>query len=279
MSFIEAIKYLILGLVQGITEVLPISSSGHVELMQEIIGVGASEGLLFLVLVNTGSLITLMFVFRKQIIAIIKDFVLFVFNKETRDKTRPNFLFGVKLIIASIPAAIIGFFFQDIFDNMLVEYGTLVSGIGLLFTGTVLIFINYNRFRSGYTDLNFIDCIWMGIAQAIALFPGISRSGMTAGTGIKRGVGVKTAIEFSFMMYIPASIGALLLQIYKGFKEGYAVPSVHHYYYYIIAFFSAVVATFISFKMVFHIFQRGRLNYFGFYCLAIGILSIALFIV
>jgi len=279
MSILEAIKYLILGLVQGVTEVLPISSSGHVELIKEMIGIDASEGLLFLVLVNTGSLVTLMFVFRKQIVAIIKDFVLFIFAKKTRDKTRPNFLFGVKLIIASIPAAIVGIFFQDIFDNMLLEYGTLISGVGLLFTGTVLIFINYNRFRNGYTDLNFVDCILMGVAQAVALFPGISRSGMTTGTGIKRGVGVRTALEFSFMMYIPASIGALLLQVIEGVKDGFSVPSVFHYNYYLIAFVGAVVATFVAFKLVFHIFQRGRLNYFGFYCLAIGALSIALFII
>ncbi|MFA5466262.1 MAG: undecaprenyl-diphosphate phosphatase [Candidatus Izemoplasmatales bacterium] len=279
MSILEAIKYLILGLVQGVTEVLPISSSGHVELMKEIIGIDASEGLLFLVLVNTGSLVTLIFIFRKKIINLIRDFVLFIFKKASREKTRPNFDFGLKLIIASIPAAIVGLFFQDIFDNMLLEYGTLISGVGLLFTGTVLIFINYNRFRNGYTDLNFIDCIMMGIAQSVALFPGISRSGMTTGTGIKRGVGVKTALEFSFMMYIPISIGALLLQVIEGLKDGFQVPSVYHYNYYALAFVGAVFATFIAFKLVFHIFQRGRLNYFGFYCLAIGVLSIALFIV
>ncbi len=278
MSIIEAIKYLFLGLIQGVTEVLPISSSGHVELMKAIIALDATEGLLFLILVNTGSLVTFIFIFRKKIIAIIRDFFLFVFKKDTREKTRENFAFAVKLVIASIPAAIAGVLFKDWFDNLLLEYGTLISGVGLLFTGTVLIFINYNRFRHGYTDLNFRDCVYMGIAQAVALFPGISRSGMTTGAAIKGGVGVQTALEFSFMMYIPVSIGAVLIQVVDGVRNGFSVPSVYHYNYYALAFAGAIVATFVAFKLVFQIFRRGRLNYFGFYCLLIGILSIILFV-
>lgn len=278
MSILEMIKYVFLGLVQGITEVLPISSSGHVELVKNLIHLQVDEGLLFLVILNTGSLLTFLFVYRKKVLLIIVHFFKYIFKPQTRGESVYGFSIALKLVIASIPAVILGLILEDVFDSLLVQYNLLISGIGLLFTGTVLFLVSSKKIRNGSTRVGYVDAILIGLSQGIALFPGVSRSGMTTSTGISRGIGIESALDFSFLMYIPVSVGSLILTVSKLFDSGLQMVNNYYYLYYFFAFLMSISATYIAFKLIFNIFKAGKMKYFGYYCLIIGAISVTIFI-
>ncbi|MDD3113043.1 MAG: undecaprenyl-diphosphate phosphatase [Candidatus Izemoplasmatales bacterium] len=278
MNLLEALKYLLLGLVQGVTEVLPISSSGHVELVQTLVQLEADEGLLFLILVNTGSLIVFLFIYWRKLWRVLLDFLSYIFRPSTREATSKGFYYAIKLVIASIPAAIVGVFFKDQLDALLKSHGLLVSGTGLILTGSVLLIVSQKRAFNGEATVSFVDAILMGLGQAAALFPGVSRSGMTTSTGISRGIGIATALDFSFMMYIPVSIGVLLLSVIDGIQSGFNLPGSDYIGYYLLALVGAIVATYLAFRIVFSAFKTGKLKYFALYCLAVGLLSIGIYI-
>lgn len=278
MSVLEALKYLLLGLVQGVTEVLPISSSGHVEFVKALVSLDYDEGLLFLILVNSGSLVTFLFVYRHKLGTLIKDFFKYVFNKDSRPVTKNGFFYVLKLLVASIPAAIVGILFSDLIDTIMLEYNVLISGVGLLFTGTILFLVGKHHYQNGANVITWVDSVLIGAAQAVALIPGVSRSGMTTSTGLKRGASINSSLDFSFLLYIPISIGSLLLFVKEGIETGISVPSSAYYFYYVLAFSGALVATYVAFKIIFNIFRLGKLRYFGVYCLALGLLSIVIFI-
>jgi len=278
LSILEALKYFILGLVQGITEILPISSSGHVELAKVLIGLQEDKGLLFLILVNTGSLVTMLLIYFKKLYRIYKDFFLYIFKKDSRERTLPGFSFGLKIIVATVPIVIVGLLFKDILNQLTTDYNVLLAGVGLLFTGTILILIAGKKILNGNTHINYLDAVLIGVAQSVAIIPGISRSGLTTSTAINRGMGIDSALNFSFMIYIPASIGSVILLIKDSFSEGMGVESNVMYFYYFLAFFAAMVSTYFAYRLIFNIFKSGKIKYFGFYCILIGLLSIGLFI-
>ena len=279
MDLWEAIKYLLLGIIQGITEVLPISSSGHVEIAKILFQMEVDEGLLFLILVNTGSLIAFIFVFFRDIINIAEDVMTYVFMPTRRHDSKDGFETFIKLIIASIPAAIVGILFNDQIDALMREYNVLLSGVGLLFTATILLLTSQGKIKKGYTHISYVDSILLGLAQGVALVPGISRSGATTSTALKRGVGIDSALRFSFLMYIPVSIGSMILYLSKLSEEGLGLPSNDYLLYYGLAFGGAIIATYIAFKFIFNIFKSGKLKYFSYYCFGLGLLSIILYIV
>lgn len=278
MKLLEALKYLLLGLVQGVTEVLPISSSGHVELVRTLIRLETEEGLLFLILVNTGSLVVFIVVYWRKLWQLILDFFSYIFKPSKRELSSKGFFYAVKLIIASIPAVLVGLLFEDQIDALLKTYGLLISGTGLILTGSVLWVVSQRRLFNGEATVSFVDAMLMGLGQAIALFPGVSRSGMTTSTGISRGIGAATALDFSFMMYIPISIGVLLKALLDGIQSGFSLPGSDEIGYYSLALAGAIVATYLAFRVVFNAFKSGKLKYFAIYCLAVGLLSLGLYI-
>lgn len=275
---IEAIKYLILGLIQGITEVLPISSSGHVELAKILLGMQRQEGLLFLILVNTGSLFAFLLFYSKDLWRIVRDFIRHLRHPETREMSGPNYHYAWKLVVASIPAGIVGVLFSDLIDNLMIEYNILLSGVGLLFTATILYLIGYRRYRHGLPNLNYKEAGIIGLGQAIAILPGVSRSGLTTAIALKKGLSIDAALKFSFMMYIPISLGSILLYLKDIVVDDYMLPSGEYVVYYLIAFVAAFVATLVAFKVIFNIFRTNKLKYFSYYCFAMAFLSIVLFI-
>lgn len=279
MDIIEAIKYLLLGIIQGITEVLPISSSGHVEIAKTLFEMDVDEGLLFLILVNSGSLIAFVVVFFHDLVNIIQDVISYAFQPSQREDSKDGFSTFVKLIIASIPAGILGILLNDKIDELMLTYNVLLSGVGLLVTATLLLITSQGKIKKGYTHISYVDAILIGLAQGVALVPGISRSGSTSSTALKRGIGIDSALRFSFLMYIPVSVGSMILYIFKISNEGFGLPSNEYLIYYGLAFLGAVIATYIAFKFIFNIFKSGKLKYFSYYCFAIGILSIILYII
>ncbi len=279
MDILEALKYLILGLIQGITEVLPISSSGHVEFFKTFFDLQKDEGLLFLILVNTGSLLTFVIIYFKKIIELIKDFFTYIFKKDSSEKTYKNFILAVRIALASIPIGIAGLFLKDFIDDFILgQFRMLFVGVGFLLSGSVLFSIREVRIKKGKTLINWTDTILIGLAQAVAIFPGVSRSGMTSSTSIKRGMGIDSALNFSFLLYIPVSFAAILLDINSIHEDGLGLISDCYIVYYLLAFIGAAVATYFAYKLIFNIFKSGKLKYFSYYLFVIGIISIVYFI-
>lgn len=277
-SILEFLKFVFLGLVQGITEVLPVSSSGHVELLKSLIGLEMEENVVFLILLNTGSLAAFLIIYFKRLWILIKAFFIYVFRPIKRQENKENAIHLMKILVASVPAGIAGLFFKPIFENNLAEYAILISGLGLLFTATVIYAVSTLNFRQGVTKITWVDSILMGIAQAVAIVPGISRSGMTTSMALKRDNGINTALDFSFLMYIFISFAATSLLIKDLFTTEVVISSVQ-YVYFAFSFLSAMGATFIAYKIIFNIFRSGKLRYFSYYCFAVGMLAVILYVI
>jgi len=277
-SVIEFLKYLFLGIVQGLTEVLPVSSSGHVELFKNLIDLELDNNVIFLIFLNTGSLVTFIIIYFKKLVALAKSFLIFVFKKEKRDENKENVTFLMKILVACIPAGITGLLLNEIIEENLVSYSLLVSGIGLLITATVLYFVSRVEFIRGHTKISWWDTLFIGLAQAVAILPGVSRSGMTTSTALKRGNSITTSLNFSFLMYIFISLGSTLLLV-KDFFDGGSTIVGAQYIYYSFAFIASMIATYFAYKLIFNVFKSGKLRYFSYYCFCVGILAVILFII
>ncbi|WP_424767068.1 undecaprenyl-diphosphate phosphatase [Paenibacillus sp. sgz302251] len=258
------LKYLVLGIVQGATEPIPVSSSGHVIIAQQLMGM-EQKGLTFEILTNTASLIAILFIYRQDIARLIVNTVRFIRTKDRAYKS--DFLFAMYVVIGTIPAVIIGLLFKDKIEEIFSSVHTVA--VGLLVTGVALWLIRNLRGRKRDGDLSFKDALLVGLAQAVALIPGISRSGSTVITSIAVGMKQDTALRFSFMLYIPVSLGGLVLGISDFSNDpnrtALAIP-------YMIAFLTTIIVTYFAMKWFMNIMAKGNLGYFAYYCFAAGIL-------
>ncbi len=272
------IKYILLGIVQGLTEVLPISSSGHVTIAQTLLGVDTDGGILFLILINIGSLVAVLIHFRKMILRLIRNFFLFIFQPLTRDVTREDYLYCWKIVLASIPIGITGFLLNDTINEILNRYPLVVVGIGLLGTGTLLYLVRNASYVNGRQTITFRDALTIGIGQSFSPLPGFSRSGVTTTTGLMQKLSMETALVFSFMLYIPVSLGSTFKYLLEflispsSFNWGFDPSFGWSYLFYIVATFASFLATVFSLKFIFVWFRRGKLVFFSFYTLALGLL-------
>ncbi|MCA0983821.1 undecaprenyl-diphosphate phosphatase [Halobacillus yeomjeoni] len=255
------IKYLFLGLFQGFTEPIPISSSGHLVLVQDLIGF-EFDGLGFEVLVNFGSLIAVLIIYRNDLIRLIKNGIGYILTKDDRQKN--DFDFILYLIIGTIPAGVIGILLGDAIEDLST---TQTVGITLIITGVALWLIRNLRGRKSDGQLNWKDAIIVGFAQAIALIPGISRSGATIVAAMFLGMKQETALRFSFLLYIPVSLGTMLLSIDELIGSAKS-PDV--WMGYIIALLASVAASYAALKWFMNIMAQGNLKYFAYYCFIVG---------
>lgn len=258
------LKYLVLGLVQGATEPIPVSSSGHLIIAQQLLGV-EQKGLTFEILTNTASLIAIAYIFRNDIGRLIRNTIRFITTREQDAKA--DFLFAVYVVVGTIPAVIIGLLFKDQIEAYFSSVRTVA--FSLLVTGVALWLIRNLRGRKRDGDLSFKDALIVGLAQAVALIPGISRSGSTVITSIAVGMKQETALRFSFMLYIPISLGGLVMGISDiaddSNRSALAIP-------YLIAFVTTLIVTYFSMKWFMNIMAKGNLKYFAYYCFVAGIL-------
>lgn len=254
----EFLKYLILGLVQGITEPLPISSSGHIIIFEQILGI--TTKLDFKIITNFGSLIAILIFYRHFLIDLIKDAWSYVFKNDKEKKS--SFIYILLVALATIPAGIAGILLEEIVDSKLSNIFTVA--VCLLVTGTLLLIIDYAAKTAKKEKVGIIDSILMGCAQVFGLLPGISRSGSTTSVGVLRGINVEDALRFSFMMYIPVSLGSLVLSLAKMNFDTVSVPS------YLGAFVLSFVGTFFAIRLLFKIVKKENLKYFGYYCLCLS---------
>ncbi|MFD2657778.1 undecaprenyl-diphosphate phosphatase [Gracilibacillus thailandensis] len=263
------IKYLFLGLVQGFTEPIPISSSGHLVLLQDIFGVGV-RGLSFEVLVNFGSLIAVLMIYWKDIIQIAKNGINYLTTKD--NAYHDDFMFIIYLVVATIPAAVLGLLLDDYIEATFADRAKMV-GITLVITGIALWIIRNLRGNKNDGALTMKDAIIVGFAQSVALLPGISRSGATIVAAMLLGMKQETALRFSFLMFIPVSVGTMMLSVDDVVND----PNFNTLWIpYLIAFIAAIIATYYSLRWFMNIMRKGNLKYFAFYCFIVGIIAFIL---
>lgn len=265
-NFIELLKYIFLGIVQGITEILPISSSGHLVLFQHILGLKL-PGLGFEMFTNMASLIAMIVYFRKDIWTLIVENLQFIFKKDASKK--PSFEYALKLLIAVIPIGITGLLFKDYMD----EFKTLFAvGIALMVTGLFLLYIHKNRnVEDAKSDITFKDALTIGLFQAIAILPGVSRSGSTIIGGLFRRVSLTALLRFSFLCYIIVSIPTSILSIIDVTTTKLEIDLVG----YLLAFMTTLIVTYVTASLVMKKLKTSHLLYFGIYVITVGFIAFA----
>lgn len=258
------IKFLFLGVFQGFTEPIPISSSGHLVIAQHLLGIKL-EGLEFEILVNFASLLAVLLIYRKDLLRLTVNGLSYVTTRTRNEETKADFRFIVYLFIATIPVGVLGILFEDFIETNL--KGLTTIGITLLITGFALWLIRNLRGRKGDGSLTYRDAIIIGLAQAIALIPGISRSGATIVAAMGLGLKQETALRFSFLLYIPVSIGGIVFAI----DDLIATPNIQEMIIpYALAFIGSLIASYYSLRWFMGIMARGNLIYFAVYCFIVG---------
>lgn len=260
--------YLLLGLIQGFTEPIPISSSGHLVIFQELFNINL-PGLSFEIFVNFASLLAVLTIYRKDVVRLVVSLWTFLFKKDRSEETMIDVKFIGLLLIATIPAGVLGVVFGDWIGETL--SGVATVGYTLLVTGLALWFIRNLRGNKGDGGVTLRDAVLIGLAQAAALIPGISRSGATIVMAMLLGIKQETALRFSFFLFIPVSLGTMILDGPALFTD----PKTRELFGpLILAFIASYALTAISLKWFQHIMAKGELKYFSFYCWAVGILVI-----
>lgn len=256
-------KYIIIGFIQGITEPLPISSSAHMIFINHYLKLEPLN-ISFEIVINFASTLAIILFFFKD----IKSLIINTFKKETKEKY--NHIYTYKLIIASIPAGLIGLFLHNLIDKYFLNFFT--SSICLLITGGLLflsiLFLNKTTKK---TEITYKKAFIIGTFQAIALVPGISRSGATLTAGLSENIDMKTTLHFSFFMYLIASIGALILSIIKLNDFDF------DFLYTFFSFLSAFLGTTFSINLFYKKLNKKMLIFFMFYCFIIGTLNLIFF--
>ena len=264
MSWIEA---LVLGIIQGLTEYLPVSSSGHLAIGANLFGLSGEENLTFTVMVHVATVLATIVVLWKEIVWLFTDLFKWKWNEGTR--------YIVNILVSMIPIAIVGFFFKDEVEEFFGS-GLLVVGICLLVTATLLAFSHFAKPRQR-ENISPWHAFVIGIAQAVAVLPGLSRSGSTIATGLLLGNKKEKLAQFSFLMVIPPILGEALLDT-KDMMEmgienamaGLPVTSL------IVGFLAAFIFGCIACRWMINIVKRGKLIWFAVYCAIVGIATIVL---
>ena len=261
MSWFEA---LILGLVQGLTEYLPVSSSGHLAIGQALFGMeNGEENLMFTVTVHVATVLSTLVILWSEIDWILKGLFKFELNAETK--------YALNIIVSMIPVGIVGLFFKDYVEEVFGS-GLLIVGCMLLVTALLLIFSYYAKPRQK-EHISWKDALVIGIAQACAVMPGLSRSGSTIATGLMLGNKKEQLAQFSFLMVIPPILGEALLDVMKMVKGEDVMGSIGAFPL-ILGFLAAFVSGCFACKWMISIVKKGKLVYFGIYCAIVGAVTI-----
>lgn len=274
---IEFLEYVFLGILQGITEPIPVSSSGHILMFQTILEkFNTSLDIDFSVLAtitNLGSLVAICLYFRKDIVSLVQSFFTYILKKDKRKKLSKDFKYCWLIVLATIPAGIFGLAVTvfGLLDKL--EENVKFVGVTLLITAVFLFLIKDFKGKKDRDEITIMDAIVIGFYQMVSVIPGISRSGATIVGGMFQGLKREVAFNFSFILYIPISIATSILGI-KDLIELSASSTI--WFYYIIAAVLAGIFTYIFTKWFSKVVKEGKLVYFSIYCLIVGLLVIVL---
>ena len=271
MSYFEAV---ILGLIQGLAEFLPISSSGHLALMQQWFGIEEDKVLLFAVLLHVGTLVSVFIVYWKDVWELIKELGLTIRDIFTgrglRIQERPTRKLGVMIIVATIPTGIIGILFNDFFNSL---YNSVIPiGIGLIITGFLLILAERMGSASrGIQQMNYRNALFIGTVQGIAICPGISRSGSTLFGSLMCNLDRNCAVKFVFLISIPSILGSAVMEapaaIQSGLEPGQLGPIL-------VGMAVAAISGLIAIKTMIKIVSDKKLSYFSYYVWILGLIVV-----
>ena len=257
----SALETLILGIVQGLTEFLPVSSSGHLELVKAIFGgdYEQQQGLLVTITLHAATAFSTIFVFRKDIVMILSDLLRF--------KRGESLNFSLKIILSMIPAVIIGLFFEDFIASLFVGKIALVAVMLMI---TALLLFLADRVNENNKELNYSNTFYIGVIQAIAIIPGISRSGATIALAILFKIDRNKAARFSFLMVIPLILGSMAKSVMDGdlSQDSTALLPL------LVGFVSAFITGVFACRWMVTLVKKSQLKYFSFYCFAVGALAI-----
>lgn len=257
----DVLDALILGIVQGLTEFLPVSSSGHLELFKALLGDESlpSESLLFTVVVHFATALSTIIVYRSDVFDIFKGLLLFKKNEST--------FFSLKIILSMIPAALIGFFFNEEMELLFTGNITLV---GFMLIITALLLWLADKAKKTDEPVKYIHAFIIGVSQAIAVLPGISRSGATISTSVLLRNDKTKAAKFSFLMVVPLIIG----KICKDLLSGEITTQNQQFTPLLVAFIAALITGVFACKLMIKFVKKSKLKYFAVYCFLIGVISI-----
>jgi undecaprenyl-diphosphatase len=256
MTWFEA---LVLGLIQGLTEFLPVSSSGHLEVAKSLFGVNPEASFYFTVAVHGATVLSTLVVFRKEIIALLKGTFKFKMNEETS--------YVLKLIVSMVPVGLAGILLKDNIERM---FSGDIIFVGFMLLITALLLAGAHFIRKRERNITYLDALIIGVAQAVAVIPGISRSGATIATGLMIGNRKDEIARFSFLMVLVPVIGANLMEVFSGEVSGNSAgPGII-----MIGFLAAFVSGYLACRWMIALVKRSKLIWFSIYCAAIGLLSI-----
>lgn len=261
MSWFEA---LVLGIVQGLTEYLPVSSSGHLAIGSALFGIEGEENLAFTIVVHVATVFSTLVILWKEIEWIFRGLFKFQMNSETR--------YVINILISMIPIGIVGVFFKDTVEAIFGS-GLLIVGCMLLVTAALLSFSYYAKPRQK-ENLSMKDAFIIGLAQACAVLPGLSRSGTTIATGLLLGNNKAKLAQFSFLMVIPPILGEALLDVLKLVKGENIVGDIPMLSL-VVGFVAAFLSGCLACKWMINIVKKGKLIYFAIYCAIVGLITIA----
>lgn len=258
MSLFES---LILGIIQGLTEFLPVSSSGHLEVFKVIFGSDyqPKESLLITITLHSATALSTLFYFRKDIYYIFKELLRFEKSK--------SLYFALKIILSMIPAVIVGLFFEDFIANLF--NGNLLL-VGFMLIITAFLLFQADRISTNNKPLNYRSVLLIGVIQAIAILPGISRSGATIAMAVVLGIDREKAARFSFLMVIPLIFGSMVNRLLK-------IDSVTQsldLFSLLVGFITAFITGIFACKWMIAIVKKSQLKYFSFYCIVVGVIAI-----
>ena len=258
MNSIEAV---VLGIIQGLTEFLPVSSSGHLELAKAILGDTSlpEESLTFTVVLHFATALSTIVIFRAEVLQIIKGLFQFKWNDE--------FIFSAKIVLSMIPAVVIGLLFEEQLESL---FGGNIALVGAMLLVTALLLVLADRAKNTDKEVSFFNAFIIGVSQAIAMLPGISRSGATISTTVLLGVDRTKAARFSFLMVVPLIFGAIAKDLLSGdinFQSSEIVPIS-------LGFVAAFVSGMLACKWMIALVQKSKLTYFSIYCAIVGVIAI-----
>lgn len=288
MSVLYAI---IIGIIQGITEFIPVSSSGHVILLERLFQFESGPGFLFLSMLHMGTLFAVVTIFKKDILQLVKSFLSmvidlignghrFLHNKRTGDKlsytrvvSSSSRKFALLILVSSIPTFLLGYASRRLVS--LTVFSALMYSVGFLITGIMLLVVDFSKSggRKNLREMNYSNSMWIGICQGLSAFPGISRCGLTVSAGLFGGLTRSFAVKYSYLLSIPAILGSFLSQLGNFGADSMDLGLG-------AAFFAGMIAAgitgYFSIRFLLRLTVRVKLRYFAYYCFLAGIFSLAM---
>lgn len=259
------IIYILLGILQGFTEPLPISSSGHLFLFKNVFNTDMLNDLNFEIFVNFGSFLAILLIFWKDIVKLITSFFTYIFNKKKREKTKTNFKYCMLILIGSIPVGIMGALWKDKIETAL---NIRLLGVAFLITAISLFLVKNVKGTKEDKDITYKDAIIIGLLQMVALCPGISRSGTVLVGCLLCKLSRESALKYTFMLYFPVSVASMGLGVLDFIETPASTNLLAPY---LLGMLAAGIVTYFSYKWLSDLVKKGKLWKFSIYCLCLAL--------